>query len=237
MKTRQWIGMFAAFVLAGTLTACDDNPDSRQASETTEQQKTAAGSSAPEEPGNTGNETMGGGQNNGAAEDEEQTMGMQGSKTPKQAVAVLQPTRDNEVQGTVRFTRQAEGVKVTARVTGLTPGKHGYHVHVNGDCSSPGAKSAGTHFNFVGSSENPPADIDRITGNLGNLEADDSGKANASSIVGKATLSGEKSIIGRSVIVHAKPNDPDQPPIGAAGARQACGVIKAVTGASDKQMP
>lgn len=229
MKSQHWISILAVFVLAGTLAACGDNSGSQQTNKAAEQENTAAGpGNAPEELGTTGNAAT------NMDQDSEQAMG---GEAQKQAVAVLQPTQGNDVKGTVRFTQQAQGVKVTAHVTGLTPGKHGYHVHVNGDCSSPDGKSAGTHFNFEGSSQNPPADIDRITGNLGNLDADQGGEANASSIVEKATLTGEKSIIGRSVIVHAKPNDPSQPPIGAAGARQACGVIKAVDNSSDEEMP
>ena len=72
---------------------------------------------------------------------------------------------------------------------------------------------------------NPPQDIDRITGNLGNLDADDNGDASDQGTLEHASLTGAKSIIGRGVIIHSKPNDPSQPPIGAAGSRQACGVI------------
>lgn len=145
---------------------------------------------------------------------------------PEAAIAVLHPTKGNDAHGVLTFHRQSDGsVTVEAHVSGLAPGVHAYHVHVWGDCSAPDGTSAGTHFNFVGSSLNPPSDIHRITGDLGELRADASGEASASGPVENARLDGPKSIIGRAVVVHAKANDPASPPIGAAGARVACGVI------------
>lgn len=141
------------------------------------------------------------------------------------AIALLHPTQGNEARGTVTFSAADQGVKVEARVSGLTPGKHAYHVHLLGDCSAPDGTSAGTHFNFSGSSKNPPADIQRITGNLGELQAGENGRATATATIEDAHLQGPFSIIGRSVVVHAQANDPQSPPIGAAGARVACGVI------------
>lgn len=141
------------------------------------------------------------------------------------AVAVLHATEGNEVGGTVRFAPADGGLRVNAEVSDLPGDRHAYHVHLYGDCSADDGTSAGTHFNFLGSSTNPPADIDRITGNLGDLDADAEGKATHAALVENASLTGPKSIIGRSVVVHASANDPEQPPIGAAGPRLACGVI------------
>lgn len=142
-----------------------------------------------------------------------------------EAVAVIHPTEGNNATGTVTFKKVADGIQVHAEAQGLNEGKHGFHIHLYGDCRAADGTSAGTHFNFEGSSTNPPADIDRITGNLGNLNADSEGMATADTLISNATLNGPKSIIGRAVIIHAKPNDPSQPPIGAAGARLGCGVI------------
>lgn len=141
------------------------------------------------------------------------------------AVAVIHPTEGNNAMGTVTFEQTNDGVKVHADVKGLSQGLHGYHVHLYGDCTAPDGTSAGTHYNFEGSSLNPPADIDHITGDLGNLDANESGEAMADTTIAVATLNGSKSIIGRAVVVHEKANDPSQPPIGAAGSRLGCGVI------------
>jgi Cu-Zn family superoxide dismutase len=151
-----------------------------------------------------------------------------GAESPEEvehAVAVMHPTKGNDVRGKVHFTKTDEGVRVQADVQGLPEGTHAYHVHLRGDCTGAKGKTAGTHFNFKGSSKNPPKDIDRITGNLGQLKAGSNGKAQAEKVIADAALQGQYSILGRSVIVHAKGNDPESPPIGAAGARLACGVI------------
>src|ERR1700759_445671 len=63
------------------------------------------------------------------------------------AVAVLHPASGSNVMGTVTFTASGDSVKVVADITGLTPGKHGFHIHEFGDCSAPDATSAGGHFN------------------------------------------------------------------------------------------
>jgi Cu-Zn family superoxide dismutase len=149
------------------------------------------------------------------------------------AVATLEATAGNEAHGTVHFSPADEGgLRVRTIMRGLPPGKHAYHLHLYGDCSAPDGSAAGTHFNLKGSSKSPPADIDRITGNLGDLIADQNGNGEHSAVIPDAQLTGAKAIIGRSVIVHAKPNDPAQPPIGGAGGRLACGVV----GIADPQM-
>src|SRR6476619_5701398 len=63
------------------------------------------------------------------------------------AVAVVSPTANSKVTGTVTFTKSGDDVKVVADISGLTPGKHGFHIHEFGDCSAPDGKAAGGHFN------------------------------------------------------------------------------------------
>ncbi len=148
-------------------------------------------------------------------------MGMNVTK----AIAVLQPTQGNDVRGTVTFTQSKNGVLVEAVVTGLTPGKHGFHIHEFGDCSAPDGTSAGGHFNPTDHPHAGPADETRHVGDLGNLIADDQGNAEYRWIDPKMSLHGPTSILGRGVIVHAGEDDLHSQPTGAAGARVACGVI------------
>lgn len=147
------------------------------------------------------------------------------AQEPTKAIAVLHPTKGSNVQGLVTFTKSGDEVKVVADITGLAPGKHGFHIHEYGDCSSPDAKSAGGHFNPT---NNPHAGHDvaqRHVGDMGNIEADTSGKAHLELTDNMMTLSGERSIIGRGVIVHEKADDLHSQPTGDAGGRVACGVI------------
>lgn len=151
-----------------------------------------------------------------------------GAETPApvtRAVAIIAPTEGNEVKGTVWFEATDKGVSIKTEVEGLPEGEHAYHVHLYGDCTGADGKSAGTHFHFTGPSQNPPADIKIITGDLGNLKAGKDGKATHEAAIETASLQGKFSIVGRAVVIHEKPNDPKSPPIGAAGGRLGCGVI------------
>jgi len=55
------------------------------------------------------------------------------SAAPSKGISVLHPTAGNKVTGTVTFTPVASGVQVHAEIAGLTPGKHGFHIHEFGD--------------------------------------------------------------------------------------------------------
>lgn len=140
-----------------------------------------------------------------------------------EAIAVLQPTKESHVRGTVRFRDIGNGtLEVFAAVDALPGGTHAYHVHVFGDCSSPDAESAGPHFHFTGSSFDKHVKI--ITGNLGELR-DDGRLTTTHQATIDASLQGRFSILGRAVVVHAQGNDPKVTPDGGAGRRLACGVI------------
>ena len=140
-------------------------------------------------------------------------------------VAVLSPTKGSNVSGVVRFTKVEGGVMIVADVTGLTPGKHGFHIHEFGDCSAADATSAGGHFNPGHMEHGAPDASMRHAGDFGNLEADESGKAHYERVDTMISLKGADSIIGHGLIVHEKADDLKSQPTGNAGARVACGVI------------
>ena len=147
------------------------------------------------------------------------------AQEPTKAIAVLHPTTGSNVAGLVTFTTSGAEIKVVADITGLTPGKHGFHVHEFGDCSSSDGSSAGGHFNPMHKMHGAPNATDRHAGDLGNIEADASGKAHLEWSDKVMKLSGAESIIGHAVIVHEKPDDLTTQPTGNAGGRLACGVI------------
>ena len=96
----------------------------------------------------------------------------------KQAVAVLHATAGNKAHGRVLFVQDGDSVQVTADLEGLTPGqKHAMHIHQFGDCSAPDATSAGGHYNPEGHPHALPEAEMRHAGDLGNVQADDQGKA------------------------------------------------------------
>jgi len=146
------------------------------------------------------------------------------AQEPTKAIAVVHPTAGNNVTGLVTFTKSGDAIKVVADITGLTPGKHGFHVHAFGDCSSSDGSSAGGHFDPTHKQHGAPDASERHAGDLGNIEADASGKAHLEWNDKVMKLSGADSIVGHAVIVHEKADDFSQP-TGNAGGRLACGVI------------
>lgn len=150
------------------------------------------------------------------------------AETPsiQQGIAVIHPTANQQCHGVVRFTQEGDSVKVVADLQGLNPGqKHAFHIHQYGDCSAPDAMSAGGHYNPEGHQHGLPETENRHAGDLGNVQADDQGKAHYEITVNNISVSGTKNtIIGRAVIVHAKLDDGGQP-VGNAGSRIGCGVI------------
>jgi Cu-Zn family superoxide dismutase len=145
----------------------------------------------------------------------------------KDAVAVVFGTQGNEkVKGTVKFSDAGgNGVKVTAHVEGLDPNtEHGFHIHEFGDATAPDGASAGGHFNPDKHQHGKPGDAGSHPGDMGNLKADDKGVAHLELTLPQASIAGKNAILGRGVIVHAKPDDFSQP-TGNAGGRIGIGVI------------
>jgi Cu-Zn family superoxide dismutase len=142
------------------------------------------------------------------------------------ANADLFPTEGNEASGTVTFEESEGRVRISAQFTGLEPGKHGFHIHENGDCSAPDGTSAGGHFNPGETEHGAPDSPIHHAGDLGNIEADADGNANFEMTADFISLSeGPNSIQGKGVILHAAEDDFGQP-TGNAGARLACGVVE-----------
>jgi len=142
------------------------------------------------------------------------------------ASAQLESKSGSKVTGTVTFTKVGDEVQIVADIQGLTPGKHGFHIHEKGDCSAPDAASAGAHFNPAMKHHGGPASLDHHDGDLGNITADVSGKGHLD-WKGNLSLTGNNSIIGKSVVVHEKEDDLKTDPSGNSGARVACGAILA----------
>lgn len=127
-------------------------------------------------------------------------------------------------------TKRTEDITVEVTVAGLEPGEHGFHIHELGSLDG-GCGSSGSHYNPFGKNHGAPYDEDRHVGDLGNIVANEEGVAVATITDRLVKLSGETSVIGRAIVVHADRDDlgrggfPDSLTTGHAGARVACGVI------------
>lgn len=119
---------------------------------------------------------------------------------------------------------------MNGEVTGLTEGKHGFHVHEFGDNTS-GCTSAGAHYNPHNQNHGAPTDKVRHVGDLGNIVANKEGIAPVKITDSQISLTGAHSIIGRTLVVHADEDDLGKGghelslTTGNAGARVACGVV------------
>lgn len=154
------------------------------------------------------------------------------------AVCVLSSTNNEDlpgVTGTITFTQTKSGVLVEANVTGLKPdSKHGFHVHQWGNISAADGTGTGGHYNPGGAEHGLPSVHDHDgeahamtgghAGDLGNLESDSDGNAIYSKTYEDLSLTSDKAILGRAIIVHLNEDDGGQP-TGNAGPRVAQGVI------------
>ena len=150
---------------------------------------------------------------------------MAAPKMVPHAIATLHPVGGSQVGGTVTFTKTKEGIKVIADLSGLSPGKHGFHIHEWGDCSAADGTSAGGHYNPSKQPHGGPMDKKHHEGDLGNIEAQADGTAHYEATDKMLSLEGPNSIVGRSVVVHAGEDDLKSQPAGNSGPRAACGVI------------
>ncbi|XP_078088108.1 superoxide dismutase [Cu-Zn]-like isoform X1 [Mustelus asterias] len=120
------------------------------------------------------------------------------------------------VSGTIRL-KSGEGghsTSLTGEIFGLTPGKHGFHVHTFGDISK-GCGSAGPHYNPCNETHGAPQDKKRHVGDLGNIEADENGTAHVDMVDQLLRLAGKYAIIGRTLVVNEKEDD-----LGKAGTKE-----------------
>ncbi len=146
-------------------------------------------------------------------------------KTITKAITVIHPTKGNNISGIITFQEEKDGLHINGTLKGLTPGKHGIHIHEYGDCGCDNAVCAGDHFNPTHKNHGSPDSPDHHLGDLGNITANDQGVGQYSLIDKQTTLNGPNSIIGRTVIIHADEDDFVTQPTGNSGARVGCGVI------------
>lgn len=139
--------------------------------------------------------------------------------------------------GTVTLAETPYGLLITPHLTGLLPGIHGFHIHVNPSCKSAiqdgqpiAALGAGGHFdpNNTGMHLGPYAE-----GHLGDLPAlyvDAQGQADYPVLAPR--IKSLEVIQGRSLMIHSGgDNHSDHPkPLGGGGGRVACGVIALSSG-------
>jgi superoxide dismutase, Cu-Zn family len=134
--------------------------------------------------------------------------------------------------GSAKIAPSAGGVKISVKVSQLSPGEHGIHIHTVGKCEGPAFTSAGGHFNPTSAHHginNAQAPHPHL-GDLPNLVVDKNGNGKASFVAAGVTLGdGADSLFhdgGTSLVIHAKADDLMSDPSGNSGDRIACDVIE-----------
>lgn len=135
-----------------------------------------------------------------------------------------------EKTGEASFKEVKEGVEVSLKVWGLSPGVHATHIHEEGVCAPPDFKSAKGHFNPELKKHGKDNPEGYHAGDLPNIAVAGNGKGSVNFVTPDLSFKGDNSILkkgGTAVIVHAGPDDNVTDPAGNAGDRVACGIIKA----------
>ena len=132
------------------------------------------------------------------------------------------------VTGTAVFIEKNGVVSFTANIKGLKPGEHAIHIHEKADCSANDGSSAGGHWNPTYKNHGKWGGGDYHKGDIGNFTANKNGNGSISLTTDEWCIDCDdntKNIIGKSLIVHDKPDDFISQPSGNAGARVACSAI------------
>jgi Cu-Zn family superoxide dismutase len=123
-------------------------------------------------------------------------------------------------------------VHVNVHVAGLTPGRHGIHIHAAGACTPTFADALG-HYNPIGRQHGLANPNGAHAGDLPNLEVNGNGVGRLQATTDRVTLRGGTATLfdanGSAFIIHA--NEDDQVTDannGNSGARIACAVIRLV---------
>lgn len=140
--------------------------------------------------------------------------------------------RSGKDVGTVELVETPNGVLITAKLKGLPPGEHGFHIHAVGKCEPPFA-SAGGHFNPQEAKHGLMSEEGPHSGDLPNLivSVSASGEANVQLWNPMVTLQADTddSLLdqdGSAIVIHAGPDDHKSDPAGNSGDRIACGVVQ-----------
>jgi Cu-Zn family superoxide dismutase len=138
---------------------------------------------------------------------------------------------DGTPVGWAMFTEDAAGrLHVNVQVDGMTPGRHGIHLHAVGSCVGPTFASAGGHHNPLGAAHGLDSPDGAHAGDLPNLEVNVVGRGRLQATSDRATLTpGPTSLVdadGAAIVIHAAEDDQVTNPTGNSGARVACGVIE-----------
>jgi len=131
--------------------------------------------------------------------------------------------------GTATLTGTPHGVIIGMEITGLPATKWvAFHVHEGTTCEVDHRfESAGGHLNLTGTEHGFFNDTGPHSGDMPNQYVASDGLLTAEVFNGYVSLNGGPTdITGKTLMIHAEPDDYTSQPAGAAGERLACAVIE-----------
>ena len=136
---------------------------------------------------------------------------------------------DSKIAGTATFEETPAGLSMDVKVSNVSPGLHGFHIHEKGSCDEQG-NAAGGHYNPMNVKHGfllKDGMEGAHAGDFGNIEVGPTGEGELKlTLPGLSIRGGAHDVEGHAVILHAKQDDFGQP-TGNAGGRIGCGVIQA----------
>lgn len=135
--------------------------------------------------------------------------------------------------GSASLAEGPSGVLIRLDLKGLTPGWHAIHFHAKGDCSDAAFAASGGHINHA--TPRPHGLLNPQGPDFGDLPnvfvgADGTTKAEVFSALVSFSGAGDRPALrdadGSALVIHANPDDHTSQPIGGAGGRVACAVIR-----------
>ncbi|MFT3688826.1 superoxide dismutase[Cu-Zn] [Paenirhodobacter sp.] len=140
---------------------------------------------------------------------------------------------DGASLGSVTVTEAPAGVILRVQVKGISPGWHGMHFHETGDCAAPKFSSAGGHVHATAPVLHGFLTPDaNDAGDLPNIHVAEDGTATVelySTLVSLKPGADRPALLdenGAALVIHANPDDYQSQPIGGAGDRIACAVLR-----------
>ncbi len=127
-------------------------------------------------------------------------------------------------KGTATVMAAGNTMTVTVEAMGMTAGEKGLHIHEVGKCEGPKFTSAGAHWNPAAKQHGRDNPQGAHLGDAPNITIGQDGRGTAVFTVEGMPASLTEGA-GKSIIIHAAPDDYRTDPSGNSGDRMACGVF------------
>ena len=132
-----------------------------------------------------------------------------------------------QTKGRATLIQDKDGIHVDVRGVGLPAGVHAVHIHTVGTCTGPDFTSAGGHWNPGMKKHGHDNPDGAHMGDMPNMSVVADGTGSVKYTVAGATLAALLDADSAAIVIHATADDYKTDPTGNAGARLACGILKA----------